>query len=69
MSGINLDHRIGTVSNGLLGTLNYFYAGNLTLRKALSREFRQACPWELVYADDIMVRTESMEELLVMLQT
>ena len=36
---------------------------------ALSREFRQACPWELVYSDDTMIRTESMEELLVKVQT
>ena len=38
-------------------------------RKALSREFCPACPWELVYADDTMIKTESMEELLVKLQT
>ena len=35
----------------------------------MSREFRPVCPWELVYADDSMIRTESMEELLVKLLT
>ena len=33
--------------------------------EALSREFRTGCPWELLYADDLMISAESMEELLV----
>ena len=37
--------------------------------EALSREFRTGCPWELLYADDLMIRAESMEELLVKVQT
>ena len=37
--------------------------------EALSREFRTGCPWELLYADDLMISAESMEELLVMVQT
>ena len=36
--------------------------------EALSREFRTGCPWELLYADD-MISAESMEELLVKVQT
>ena len=35
----------------------------------LSREFRTGCPWELLYADDLMISAESMEELLVKLKT
>ena len=35
--------------------------------EALSREFRTGCPWELLYADDLMISAESMEELLVKL--
>ena len=30
--------------------------------EALSREFRTGCPWELLYADDLMISAESMEE-------
>ena len=35
--------------------------------EALSREFRIGCPWELLYADDLMIGAGfmSMEELLV----
>ena len=35
----------------------------------LSREFRTGCPWELLYTDDLMISAESMEELLVKVQT
>ena len=38
--------------------------------EALSREFRTGCPWELLYADDLMISAESiMEGLLVKLKT
>ena len=37
--------------------------------EALSREFRTGCPWELLYVDDLMISAESMEELLVKVQT
>ena len=37
--------------------------------EALSREFRTGCPWELLYADYLMISAESMEELLVKVQT
>ena len=37
--------------------------------EALSREFSTGCPWELLYADDLMISAESMEELLVKLKT
>ena len=37
--------------------------------EALSREFRTGCPWELQYTDDLMISAESMEELLVKVQT
>ena len=41
----------------------------IILLEALSREFRTGCPWELLYADDLMISAESMEELLVKVQT
>ena len=39
--------------------------------EALSGEFRTGCPWELLYADDLMNSAGfmSMEELLVKLKT
>ena len=38
---------------------------------ALSREFPTGCPWELLYADELMISAGfmSMEELLVKLKT
>jgi len=32
--------------------------------EAISREFRVALPWELLYADDLAVITETEEELI-----
>jgi len=32
--------------------------------EAISREFRVALPWELLYADDLAVIAETEEELL-----
>ena len=37
--------------------------------EALSREFRTGCPWELLYADDLMISAGFMEELLVKVKT
>ena len=36
--------------------------------EALSREFRRGLPWELLYADDLVVMADSMEELSVKLE-
>ena len=35
--------------------------------EALSRELRRGLPWELLYADDLVVMADSMEELSVKL--
>ena len=37
--------------------------------EALSREFHTGCPWELLYADDLMINAGSKEELLVKVKT
>ena len=37
--------------------------------EALSREFRTDCPWELLYADNLMISAEPKEELLVKVKT
>ena len=31
--------------------------------EALSQEFRTGCPWELLYADDLVIVADSLEEL------
>ena len=41
----------------------------ISVLEALSREFHTGCPWELLYADDLMISAGSMEELLVKVQT
>jgi len=35
----------------------------VTVREALSREFRVAFPWELLYADDLVVLAETESDL------
>ena len=37
--------------------------------EAFSREFHTGCPWEMLYADDLMISAEFMKELLVKLKT
>lgn len=32
--------------------------------EALSQEFRTGCPWEILYADDLVIIAESMDEML-----
>ena len=41
----------------------------IILLEALFREFRTCCPWEMLYADDLMIIAESKEELLVKVKT
>ena len=36
----------------------------ITVMEALSREFRHGCPWELLYADDLVILADSMEEMM-----
>ena len=35
----------------------------IAVMEALSQEFRTGCPWELLYADDLVIVSESLEEL------
>ena len=35
----------------------------IIVMEALSQEFRTGCPWELLYADDLVVAADSLEEL------
>ena len=36
----------------------------IIVMEALSREFRTSCPWELLYADDLVIIADSSEELM-----
>jgi len=36
----------------------------VVVMEALSREFRVALPWELLYADDLVVMAETEEDLI-----
>ena len=58
--GVGVGVHQGSVLNPLLFII---------VLEALSREFRTGCPWELLYAGDLMISAEAMEELLVKLQT
>ena len=37
--------------------------------EALSREFRTGCPWELLYADDLIIIAETLEDLIAKLKS
>jgi len=39
----------------------------LIVMEALSREFRVALPWELLYADDLVVMAETEDDLIIRL--
>ena len=41
----------------------------ITVLEALSQEFRSGVPWEDLYADDLVIITESLEECVRMLLT
>ena len=53
--GVNVGVHQGSVLSPLLFIM---------VLEALSREFRTGCPWELFYADDLVIIAESMEELI-----
>ena len=40
----------------------------ITTLKALSREFCTYMPWEIIYADDLVVITDSLEECIAKLK-
>ena len=36
--------------------------------EALSRQCRTGCPWELLYADDLVIMSDNLEHLKIQLQ-
>ena len=61
-----IDVRVGVRQDSVLSPLLF-----IIVLEALYREFRTDCPWELLYADDLMISAGfmSMEERLVKLKT
>jgi transposase len=35
----------------------------IMVMEAISLEFRTGCPWEMLYAEDLVITTDSMDEL------
>ena len=59
----SFDVRVGVHQGSVLNPLLF-----VIVLEALSMEFRTGCPWEILYADDLMVSAQSMDELLVKLR-
>lgn len=57
------DVKVGVHQGSVLSPLLF-----IMVLEALSEEFRTGCPWELLYADDLVLVAESMEELVVKLK-
>ena len=57
----SFDVRVGVHQGSILSPL--------LVLEALSMKLRTGCPWEILYADDLMVNAQSMDELLVKLRT
>ena len=60
----SFDVRVGVHQGSVLSPLLF-----VIVLEALSMEFRTGCPWEIFYADDLMVSTLSMDELIAKLKT
>ena len=54
------DVKVGVHQGSVLSPLLF-----IIVLEALSQEFRTGCPWELLYADDLVIIAESQEELVV----
>ena len=62
--GEEFDVGVGVHQGSVLSPLLF-----IIVLEALYRKFRTGCPWELLYADDLMISAECMKELLVKVQT
>ena len=59
----SFDVKVGVHQGSVLSPLLF-----IIVLEALSREFRIGCPWELFYADDLVIIAETLEELTVKLK-
>ena len=53
------DVKVGVHQGSVLSPLLF-----IIVLEALSRKFRTSCPWELLYADDLVLIADTMDELL-----
>ena len=53
------DVQVGVDQGSILSPLLF-----IIVMEALSRHFRTGCPWELLYADDLVIIAETLSELL-----
>ena len=60
----SFDVRVGVHQGSVLNPLLF-----VIVLEALSMELRTGCPWEILYADDLMVSVQSMDKLLMKLRT
>ena len=60
----SFDVRVGVHQGSVLSPLLF-----VIVLEALSMELRTGCPWEILYAENLMVSAQSMDELLVKLRT
>ena len=54
----SIDVKVGVHQGSVLSPLLF-----IIVLEALSREFRTGCPWELFYADDLVIAAETPELL------
>ena len=58
---VNFEHISQLCSSVSIVNFEQGNAGWVTVLKALSREFRVGCPWEMLRADDLVILAETFE--------
>ena len=54
-----IDVKVGVHQGSVLSPLLF-----IIVMEALSQEYPTGCPWQLLYADDLVITAESMNELI-----
>ena len=61
--GEEFEDKVGVLQGSVLSPLLFIIAA-----EALSREFSVGCPWEMLYADDLVIFAETFESLLTKME-